>query len=259
MRPVMMSLAFLGVVIAAESAHAQIVNTQPLLQKIVEDGVSGEIRASFEWRTGNVELLKLAAGSLFVFRRCDHAVVWSSELEIGENAGASYVFKAFSHLRYQYQASDLVTWEVFGQIAHDRFKRLTLRGLVGTGPRWSLLATEGAQIALGTAYMFEHEEYSVDDALADSGTSTDHHRLSTYLNGRFALDERIGFIATVFYQPRFDAWADDWRLLAEVQLAITIAQKLALTIAFSAAYDDETPDDVDGLDTTTLVGISWTF
>lgn len=250
--------ALLCCALLAAEARA-IVNTQPLLEKLGGDGISGELRTSFEWQTGNVDLLRLSAGALFLFRRCDNTVVWSSALDIGETNDESFLYRMFSHLRYQYRASELVTWEAFGQIAHDRFRRITLRGLLGTGPRWTLVEGESAHLAWGTAYMFEHEEYGTGEDLSDSGQSRDNHRLSTYLNARVAANERVDFSATIFYQPRFDAWADDWRLLSEIELSIQLVEQLALTVSFTVAYDSTPPDDIEKLDTATKAGVKFSF
>lgn len=255
MRPL---LAIACLVALAGTAHAQIVNTQPLLSHLDGDGLSGELGTSLEWRTGNVELLRLSASLLLVWRACDHAVLSSSNLEFGERAGERFLLRTFTHLRYQYRVDDLVTLEAYGQVAHDEFRRITLRGLVGAGARWSLLSSERTKLRLGTAWMLEHERFAESATYADSGEQRLNHRASIYVDLRHELTDVLTFGVTTYYQPRFDDWAD-WQLAAESTLAIHLTKSLALTLQLVVAYDATPPSGVEPLDTATLFGVSWAF
>jgi len=253
-------LIALILVTVGESAQAQIVNTQPLLSKIEEDGLSGELRTNFEWRTGNVELLRLSASALLVWRACDHAIVSSSSIDFGQTgAGERYLFRTFSHLRYQLRTSDLLTWEAYGQLAHDEFRRINVRALAGTGARFTLSDGALGRLTLGTAYMLEHERFADSATLSDSGRTRLNHRASFYLNGRVSPEDNLTLQATLFYQPRFDAWFSDWLFHAETQIAVRVLSRLSMTFAFTVAYDATPPETVAALDTTTTVGIAWTF
>jgi len=260
MKPLLLLLFLL----VADSAHAQIVNTQPLLSKIEEDGFSGEVRTTFEWRTGNVDLLRLSATALFAWRADEHALVSSSSVDFGQTGdGERYLFRTFSHLRYQGRISPLVTWEAYGQVAHDEFRRINVRALGGTGPRWTLSygerGRERGRLRLGTAYMLEHERYSESPTLADGGRTRLNHRASFYLDGRYSPEDNVALQATIYYQPRLDAWAEDWLLHAEAQVAVRITDALALTFALVLAYDTSPPDTVVDLDASTTAGISVAF
>jgi|JI10StandDraft_1071094.scaffolds.fasta_scaffold762239_1 hypothetical protein len=250
MRPLLVLLW----VLVAGSAHAQIVNTQPLLSKITDDGLSAELGTSLEWRTGNVELFRLSASLLVTMRLCDHTLVSSSNLEFGERAGERFLFRTFTHLRYQFRIDDLVTLETFAQVAHDEFRRITLRGLVGAGARWTLWSSEDTTFRLGTAWMFEHERFA-DGTTPDSGQRRANHRASIYLDLRHDPNEDLAIGATVYYQPRLSD-GSDWQLAAESRLAVAVTEALALTLQLVLAYDSTPPDEVVDLDTATLVGVS---
>lgn len=240
------------------SAHAQIVNTQPLIGRLDADGLSGELNTHLEWRTGNVELFRLSASALLTWRCDDHALLSSSSLELGDRAGERFLFRTFTHLRYQYRLDDILTLEAFGQVAHDEFRRITVRALGGLGARLSLLTTDQTRLRLGLAYMFEHERFADSTTLTDSGERRDNHRASLYLDLRHDLTDRLGLGLTVFYQPSLTAFSD-WQLAAESRLAVHLTKSLALTLQLHLAYDSTPPDDVATLDTATLVGLGWSF
>jgi putative salt-induced outer membrane protein YdiY len=244
--------------LAAPAVQAQIVNTQPLMSKVGGEGFAGELGASIDWRTGNVELLRLIGSLLMLYHSGDHTLIWSSSGDYGTRGGDAFIQRVFSHLRYQLRVSDLVTWEVFSQVSTARFKRLTLRTLVGTGPRWDVVREDEGTVSIGTAYMFEHETLN-HSSFADSGRVEDNHRLSLYVTGRVALDDRLTLTHTTYYQPRLDAMAADFRLYSITNLAISLVKELALTVGLELGYDSEPPADVAELDTTLTFGISWGF
>ncbi|TNF28690.1 MAG: DUF481 domain-containing protein [Deltaproteobacteria bacterium] len=244
--------------VTAPAARAQIVNTQPLLSKVGGEGFVGELGGSVDWRTGNVELLRLIGSLLMLYKTGDHTVIWSSSGDYGTKSGDEFIARVFSHVRYQYGVSDLVTWEVFGQASSAKFRRLTLRALIGTGPRWDVVREDDGTLSLGTAYMFEHEVLN-DSDFADSGRTDDNHRLSVYVTGRLAVDDRLTVIHTTYLQPRVDAFTSDLRVYSITNLAISVAKELALTLGFELGYDSEPPVGVDDLDTTLTFGISWGF
>jgi Na+/proline symporter len=261
-RPRLMGLAAPALLaIAALSpspARAQIVNTQPLLAKIKGDGFSGELKQAFEWRTGNVELLRLSASLLALYRACDHTLLSSSNIEYGEKSGDRYLLKSFSHLRYQYRFDDVITWESYAQVAHDEFRRITVRALGGTGPRLTLFSHEEDRAALGAAYMFEFERYADTEGTTDSGDAVIRHRGSFYLDARYRPTEDVGLQGTLYFQPVLDDWRDVLVHL-ETQAAMRLVAKLALTVSFTLSWDATPLERVKALDTVTLTGLSWTF
>jgi len=252
------ALTSLALASPAPDARAQIVNTQPLLSRIGGEGFVGELGASVDWRTGNVELLRLIGSLLMLYHSGDHTLIWSSSGDYGTKSGDEFIARVFSHLRYQYKVSDLVTWEVFAQVSTAKFKRLTLRTLAGTGPRWDVVREDDGTMSIGTAYMFEHESLN-DSSFTDSGRTDDNHRVSVYVTGRVALDDRLTLVHTTYLQPRLDALTSDVRIYSTTSLAVSLVKELALTFGFEVGYDSEPPIGVDGLDTTLTFGISWGF
>ena len=132
------------------NADAQIVNVQPLMNSGEEvDGFQGEIAASLTLKTGNVDLLLGTGSALLTYRIGAHKLISSSTAELGIEGDDTFVERVFTHLRHQVTILDWLTWETYGQVATDRFRRLSLRGLAGTGPRFSIV--EGPAVAFAVA------------------------------------------------------------------------------------------------------------
>ena len=147
--------------------------------------------------------------------------------------------------------------ETFAQGDYDRSRRLTLRALIGVGPRFLLFRTSAWEAALGTAYMFEHEELDLP-AAAIHPAETDAHRWSSYVTVQGRAGDRLATVVTVYAQPRLDAFADV-RMLGDARLAVQLVGALALQVSGFLRWDGRPPDGTDELDMTlkTGVGIEW--
>lgn len=258
-------LVAIAVVIAlaggARTAAAQIVNVQNTLGQEWPEGFSGAVDAVGDWRTGNSKKLNLAGVSTLRFRHADHRVALllrGAYERVGVTDSTVVVFNSFEHLRYRYEVNEWLTGEAFGQHEYDRFRRLSLRALVGVGPRFTLLSRPEAGLVVGVAYMFERVELSERDMLADSGEVENNHRLSSYLIFTTALNDTVTFAETVYAQPLI-VDPGDVRVLNESQLQVKLSEHVLFKVSFVLAYDSDPPETVEGLDTMLQTGISLRF
>ncbi len=242
---------FLLLALTTSPATAQIVNIQPLLGPSTKDGFALELTGSVALKTGNVDLFVGTGGLLMSLASGQQRVISASSAELGIKDDAEYTNALFSHLRYQYYFTQAIAWEVWVQGASNKFKRLTFRGLAGTGPRLELLRQEGLSLAIGIHYMFEVEELRRDDD-PDEALSERNHRLNSYLSFSWDIIEQLSLSETVYFQPRLDAFSSDFRVANELQLTAKVTQHFALGTNFAVAYDHEPPPDVEALDTSLL-------
>ena len=230
------------------SAQAQIVNVQPLLGDAETEGLDGELTGSVSWRTGSVDLLLGKVGLLATYSHGRHRLISSSRGELGIKSGDDFLERYFSHLRHQIAINDTFTLEVFGQIATDRFRRMSLRALGGLGPRVRLYGSETLDFAIGVAYMYEREVLG-ESSYEDSGAIENNHRLTSYLTGTVVVDPRLRLVHTTYFQPRLDAFLDDLRLLSQSHLVVKLTDRLAVTLGLVIAWDRRPPIGVEELDT----------
>ncbi len=242
-------LAGLLLVLSTEGAWAQIVNTQPLLDKSEKKGFAAEFTGTMDWRTGNTTLIQLG-GNLFLtgkFRR--NRIISSSSIEWGMKNDVNFLNSMFTHLRHQYKITSWLTSEVFGQVSKNQFMRVNLRVLGGVGPRFEIVNTDPFRLAVGVAYMFEHEEVDT----ADSNTNDTHqtHRMSSYLSVSWKLDENLSVGSSTFFQPAVTNF-QDYRVANDESLTVSVTDHLAVSLSFQLWYDSRAPASVESLDTVTL-------
>lgn len=246
---------FLQLVLTTSLVVAQIVNIQPLLGPATADGFSLELTGSAELKTGNVDLFVGKGGLLMSLSAGQHRVISASSGVLGIKNDAEYLNALFSHLRYQVYFTEAFAWEVWVQGTSDRFKRLSFRGLVGTGPRLELFRSAGFDLAIGLHYMFEMEELRRDDD-PDEPLAEENHRANTYLSFSWDILDQLTLTETVYFQPKLSAPADDFRLANEVRLTAKVHKNFGLGTNFQIAYDHAPPPEVEGLDTALLATIT---
>jgi hypothetical protein len=144
-------------------------------------------------------------------------------------------------------------------VASDRFKRVQLRVLGGTGPRVALYADDTFRLAGAVSYLFEHERLNDVTTGADGLAIENNHRASIHGTASFAIAARVSLVHTTFLQPRLDALASDFRVPSETDMVIGLAKALALSVGFDITYDRAPPSDVKALDAATNVALTVTF
>jgi hypothetical protein len=134
--------------------------------------------------------------------------------------GTTSVKKSFAHIRDNYEFTDFFWWEEFVQSETDRFRRIQIRALLGTGPRFALFEShKWVELHAGLSYMLE---YTSIDPSAEILEPALVHRLNQYVALVLRPDERIVFSSITYYQPRFDEWTDAHVLnVSSVEMKVT--------------------------------------
>lgn len=153
--------------------------------------------------------------------------------------------RAFAHARYDYEITDGVWGEVFGQLESNKFIAVRLRELVGAGPRVRLFDADSLQAFIATAYMLEHTQLA-DDA-SPPGRPATVHRSSNYLTLSWLVDERVSLVSTTYYQPRFDE-PSDYRLFSQLSADFGVTKVLKAGMSLMLRYDSLPPGGVRSTD-----------
>ena len=254
-------LVILVVLASSSTVAAQIVNVHSKFATSDSEGVFGGLEAASNRRTGNTNYLALTGKALFGLRFSGFHTyfLWNGAKKVV--SGDNISNHTMEHLRFRYDFTEVFSLEAFGQHDFNEFKRLSLRALVGGGPRIQFEALDMWRLALGLAYMFEVER--LDDAADDAGdpymdanVQNNFHRMSSYLRLRFDMTDSASVVNTTFIQPRL-ADFNDFRLLNELSMQVDIVGGLGIKFSFAISYDSQPAMGVEGLDT--FIGSSLTY
>jgi hypothetical protein len=252
-------LFVIALVVLPRVAAAQIVNVQGALARTpAGDGETGQLDAKLNWRTGNNPIIDIGgAGSLLVRRgRLLGLVVARGEYGFGR--GLTLTEKTFEHLRARVFIDCRWRWEAFAQHEFDRFRRLSLRTLAGTGPALQLLGQPDATVTIGASYLIEYERLDRRDGTADAGERSVDHRGSVYATASETITPTVTMVETVYVQPRLDRPAD-LRVFGEISVQAKLSARVALRNSFTVAYDATPPEGVSRDDTALEVALAVLF
>lgn len=217
------------------------VNVEPLRQQVARSGFGVRARASLSSYAGNTQGVILGSSALVGLGRGRHHAYAVLSGDYADLNSVVSVAKWFAHARYNYELYDWLWWEQYAQIESDRFRRVVLRELVGTGPRFGLFRSEQLELFYGASYMLEHIDLNSDDPSA-RGQGT-FHRLSNYASVTVRVHERILLSSVTYAQPRFDR-PSDVTILSVNAAEFTVTPKLASRIDAIVRYDSVVPSDV---------------
>jgi len=241
------------------AAQAQIVNVQNALAKPPPtDDEIGQLELKLDWREGNNKLLDLGATASLIVKRGRLLALAIVRGEYGHGRDDTFKQRTFEHVRARVTIDCRWKWEAFVQHELDRFRRLTVRGLAGTGPALQLVESAAVSALAGAAYLFEYERLDDRADTIDAGNRTVYHRASMYLTGTEAIGETVAVTQTFYIQPRFDDPAD-LRFLGELSLTSKLSKHVALTDAFVVAYDSRPPDGIRTYDTQLRIALLLTL
>lgn len=242
-------------VLCAEIAHAQ-VNVEPFRARLKDKERLLALRGALTGRTGNTEGLTFGAGGLVGFSSACDLVYLSGSADYERANRATTVSKAFGHTRYNHLLIEPIWGELFSQLEADRFRRVSLRGLLGTGPRFQIVDVTSWSLVYGASYMLELTRRG--DNVSANERSAVHHRFNNYVSFTYRPHARITLSETAYYQPRFDAFGDFWFLSAFVG-RFEVTDRLATVFDIVVRRESEAPPGVKTTDAEFVNSIALTF
>jgi len=208
---------------------------------VAAHGFGARVRASAASYAGNTRGVIFGSSGIVGVNGKRHFAFLTLSGDYARLNDVESVAKWFGHVRHDYQLNSYLWWEEYAQIESDRFRRVQLRELVGTGPRVGLVQTEALQLFFGSSYMLEHT--NLDTAEADAPGQGLAHRWSNYLSATLRAHERIVLSSVTYVQPRFDE-PQDATVLSVNGAEFTVTPVLRSRMDVTYRYDSVTPADV---------------
>lgn len=220
-------------------------------------GISGYIELNGTIKTGNADKTEAGIDGRIDWKTTNTSTfaVFESDYEWVDGNRSSD--DGLIHLRHVRKLVDNLSFEAYAQINYDKKLLIKNRELTGIGFRYKLFDFEKSDIALGSAYMFEHENYDLTENSAHSA-EVNVSRWSNYISFYFQFNPGVSLGGVVYYQPMF-AQFSDYRLLNENSLTVGLTKVMSLSINFKVRHDSIPPDRIKLTDTETNFGIAVKF
>lgn len=166
-----------------------------------------------------------------------------------------FVNTTFLHLRYNRKINKWLRWEAFTQYQNNTVTKIKLRYLIGTGPRFKVLAKDNLHLYIGSLYMYEYDE---ENTIAKEVILRREHRQSTYLTLNWSPKPYIELLTTAYFQPRYDKLSD-YRIAWEVLLKFKFNKHFAFNTIFNGLYDTQPALYIPKINYLMSNRLSWEF
>ena len=222
---------------------ARIVDVSSESTRDAKQGFALQAKGSFDSAKGNNNRQSYQASLTSRYGVGNHGFLLMANTEWGVLEGSKYLENDFIHGRYRYQLLTWLDWEIFLQKDRSRFRGLSDRNLVGSGPRFSHEGT-AFQSYLGVMVMQENETYlpGVQDE-----TEINSQRFSIYLSLKYQHSDTVTLFSTNYYQPKIDR-AEEYRLISSSGMTVVLTERLDYEFSMSLSYDANPPGEIEKQD-----------
>lgn len=218
---------------------------EPLRQQVTARKFGVRINASTTTYAGNTQGVIFGGAALMGGRTQRNFGYLDLSGDYTRLSGVVSVAKWFAHLRHNFQINPDLWWEEYAQLESDRFRRVTLRELVGMGPRVRAIHHPLFELFFGSSYMVENSK--LDSIDADPEGEGTFERWSNYVAATFNPDERIVLSTVNYIQPRIEQFSD-YKVLSVSGVDFKVLKHLHSRVDATARYESRAPSDVRHVD-----------
>ncbi len=253
------TVALAAIVASAAPARAQ-VNIEALRADIGDRRYFLSLSASFTGHAGNGPGATASGTAFAGFHLGDHLLFVRARGDYGQFKGSATVSKAFGHLRYNYRFLPWLFGEAFVQLEEDKFQRLALRQLIGSGLRFGIVQKKEIELYYGTAWMADHSKLNDDPVPFGTfvGPSWWAQRWSNYLSSTWRMSERARISEAFYVQPRVNGF-HDFRLLSDTSFVVDVDKRLSVKINARVLHNNTPPSRVLATDVDVLTSLVLTL
>jgi putative salt-induced outer membrane protein YdiY len=237
---------------------AAIVNMEEMRVGPPKAGFSGNLDLSVNGAHGNTDKQEAGLGSRLQWQYEQSTDFIVLSYDYAESSNVRNTNKSFAHGRHVVQFQPKYAWEAFVQVEKNEFARLSFRGLLGAGLRFTLAQTaERVGLYLGAGAFWSRETLDKKPGLTDDGTES-FSRANFYLVYKHKINSHLSVVSTTYYQPRLDN-GSDFRALEQAGLVVKLTDSLNLKLSLDIAHDSRPPQTIDKTDTSYNTSLSYQF
>ncbi|MBL6727088.1 MAG: DUF481 domain-containing protein [Methylophilaceae bacterium] len=153
----------------------------------------------------------------------------------------------FLHARLLFKSNKPYNWEFYTQYSENPFQLYKKRNLFGGGVRFKLEQEK----RLGISILRENEISLINDREIETD------RVNVYFTNALSIQENINFNYSLFFQPSIDAFSDDYKLSALMQIEFLVNENFSIN--FNLGHTKDTDPPLQANETDTSYGTEFRF
>lgn len=234
-----------------------IVNMDALSFDNVKDTFVADMDLAISGASGNNDRTKTALNAQLTWLAKKSIKLAVLGYQYGKNNNVQSENKAFIHYRYIRQLNSTMDLELFTQLENNEFTRLSYRGLVGSGLRFSMAKSKQHHAFLGAGAFYSKEKIEFIIGLTDDGIEK-FSRANLYFLSKYDTNSSISFSNVIYYQPRLSRFSD-YRALLESKIDFKINKNLSFRLSVDISHDSDPSQNVERTDISYKSGLKFNF
>jgi len=213
---------------------------------------------SYSGKSGNLNTSELVISPTFILLKPKNEYRLFGGYSFQSYSGNAIQKSGFLHIRHNYKlANRLKTFEFF-QIQNNDVLLLNKRILFGAGLRYELVQKDSLKLAMELGLMREIENLDKNALNINELDVSENYRI-TYVNSfKWILNKSIAINNVVYYQPNIIAF-NDFRILNDFNLIVSLTKGIALITELNIRYDSKPPGTLKSIDNSLSFGLNIQF
>ncbi len=204
----------------------------------------------------NTDMLDISPAIILVGNRNEFKILGGYNLL--SQSGVGILNSGYIHLRHNFKISDRIKTFEFYQVQFNNVLLLDKREIIGAGLRLLAVDQKALKINFNLGAMRELEVLDTTRLLPGEIFETRYFRASVVNSLNLKLSKTLRLDNVFYFQPYLKDFSD-YRLLNDLNLAVTVTTHLKLVIALSTRFDSKPPGLLKKLDNITNLGINLKF
>lgn len=250
-------LSFISTYLLFSTVSHAIVNMDALHFAKEENSFAADLDFTVSGSSGNSDRTKTSMNGQFTWIAEKSINLAVLGYQYGQSNNVKSVNKSFVHYRYIHQLNSSMDLELFTQLEQNEFTRLSYRGLLGAGLRFSAFNTSNHHSFLGLGAFYSKERIEYIAGLTDDGIEK-FTRANLYFLSKYKINSTLSFSNVLYYQPRLNKFSD-FRALLESKFDVKISKNLSVRLSFDVLYDSEPSQSIKNTDVSYMSGLKFNF
>ena len=162
----------------------------------------------------------------------------------------------FVHIRHNFKFNERVKTFEFYQIQFNEILLLTKREVFGAGLRFSLFNYDSLKFDFGAGIMREEEVLNKTFLLTDELSETKYYRITCVNTLSWIISKIVKIHNVLYYQPYLKDF-NDYRLLDDFNLIVSVNKHFDLITSLTMRYDSKPPGTLNYMDNVISIGINF--
>jgi putative salt-induced outer membrane protein YdiY len=239
------------------SVHGQtIINAERLIE--VSDSTIYALTLSYNGTRGNSSTNQWDIAPAIILLRKKNEFKFFGGYGLLSDSEKEILNGGFVHFRHNYKLSNRLKTFEFYQLQFNKVLLLNRRQLYGAGLRYGVVAQDSLRLDMELGLMRETETLNAAKLLPGESDHIKDIRI-TYVNSlRWKLNKLVKINNVIYYQPSVKR-LNDYRILNDFNLIVSLTDHLELITALSTRYDNKPPGTLKYLDNSLTLGLNLNF